>query len=110
MCGRPPRTGRWRRQDRADPPTPGQQEPSRLANRNPVCRRPPDRPCHADVSLEIANSLSERLIKAEIERGNDAHTGLTVHRRHGKAAPSEQPVTMTLGNLAVLFTGNNVNL
>lgn len=82
----------------------------RLANRNPVCRRPPDRPCHADVSLEIANSLSRRLIKAEIERGNDAHTGLTVHRRRGKAAPSEQPVTMTLGNLAVLFTGNNVNL
>lgn len=102
MCGRPPRTGRWRRQDRADPPTPGQQDPA--------CRRPPGRRCHADVSLEIANSLSERLIKAEIERGNDAHTGLTVHRRHGKAAPSEQPVTMTLGNLAVLFTGNNANL
>lgn len=82
----------------------------RLANRNPACRRPPGRPCHADVSLEIANSLSERLIKAEIERGNDAHTGLTVHRRHGKAAPNEQPVTMTLGNLAVLFTRNNANL
>lgn len=50
--------------------------------------------------------LSRWLAEAETERGNDdALVGLVVHKRRGKSAPGEQYVTMRLGDLAALLTG-----
>jgi len=51
-------------------------------------------------------SLSAWVTEAEVERGNDdAAAGVVVHKRHGRAAASEQYVTMTLGDLVVLLGG-----
>lgn len=45
--------------------------------------------------------------EAETERGNDdALAGLIIHKRHGKGKPQDQWVTMTLGDLAAILTGN----
>ena len=51
--------------------------------------------------------LSRWLAEAETERGNDdALAGIVVHKRRGKTAPQEQYVTMRLGDLAALLTGD----
>jgi hypothetical protein len=43
--------------------------------------------------------------EAEIERLNDdAHVGLVIHKRHGKADPGDQLVAMTLRDLVTLLT------
>lgn len=45
--------------------------------------------------------------EAEVERANDgAIVGLVIHKRVGTQKPAEQWVTMTLGELVVLLTGN----
>lgn len=52
-------------------------------------------------------SLGPWATEAEIERGNDdALAGVIVHKRHGKGAPGDQWVTMTLSEFAALLTGN----
>lgn len=49
--------------------------------------------------------LSDWLQQAEIERGNDdATVGLVIHKRHGKADPLDQHVTMTLRDFIALLT------
>lgn len=63
------------------------------------------------VAIEVKNTAKINLAgwaaEAEIERGNlDALCGLTVHKRHGKAAPEDQWVTMTLKDLAALLSGH----
>lgn len=58
--------------------------------------------CKDTARLNLAGWLSE----AEIERGNDdAAAALVVHKRHGKAAPGEQLVTMRLADLVSLLAG-----
>ncbi|MCB0911446.1 MAG: hypothetical protein KDB60_07510 [Propionibacteriaceae bacterium] len=50
--------------------------------------------------------LAEWLAEAETERGNDdATAAVVVHKRHGKAAPGEQLVTMRLVDFVALLTG-----
>lgn len=54
-------------------------------------------------------ALSEWIKEAEIERGNDdALAGIVVHKRTGKGALSmnDQYVTLTLGDLIAIITGN----
>ncbi len=52
-------------------------------------------------------NLSGWLAEAETERGNDdAMAAVVVHKRHGKAAPGEQLVTMRLADLVALLTGS----
>lgn len=63
------------------------------------------------VVIECKNSaqiaLSTWALEAEIERGNDdALVGLVIHKRHGRGAPSEQWVTLTVGELVSLLNGN----
>lgn len=51
-------------------------------------------------------SLGPWANEAETERGNDdAGVGIIAHKRHGKGAPAEQWVTMTLADLVALLTG-----
>ena len=51
-------------------------------------------------------SLAEWVTEAEIERGHDdALVGIVCHKRHGKGAPGQQYVTMTLADLVALLTG-----
>ena len=62
------------------------------------------------VVIECKNTskltLGTWLTEAEIERGNDdAGVAIVAHKRHGKAAAKDQLVTMTLGDLAALLTG-----
>jgi hypothetical protein len=62
------------------------------------------------VVLECKNtakiSLGSWAAEAEVERVNDdALVGLVVHKRHGKASPADQWVTMTLADLTALLTG-----
>jgi hypothetical protein len=57
--------------------------------------------------------LSEWVKEAEAERGNDdALAGLVVHKRTGKGRLSmaDQYVTLTLGDLIALITGNRDHL
>ncbi|MDQ5862055.1 MAG: hypothetical protein M3536_07330 [Actinomycetota bacterium] len=63
------------------------------------------------VVIECKNtakiSLGPWATEAEIERGNDdALAGVVIHKRHGKGAPGEQWVTMTLADFAALLTGS----
>jgi hypothetical protein len=63
------------------------------------------------VVIEAKNtaktSLGTWATEAETERVNDgALIGLTVHKRHGKGAPEDQWVTLTLGELVALLTGS----
>lgn len=56
--------------------------------------------CKNHARLDLAGWL------AEVERGNDdAVAGLVVHKRHGKADPAEQLVTLRLVDLVALLTG-----
>jgi hypothetical protein len=58
--------------------------------------------CKDTARLDLAGWLAE----AETERGNDdAVAALVVHKRHGKADPAEQLVTMRLLDLVALLTG-----
>ncbi|GAA2237532.1 hypothetical protein GCM10010401_07140 [Rarobacter faecitabidus] len=62
------------------------------------------------VVIECKNttrlSLGTWITEAEIERGNDdAGAGLVVHKRHGKASPGDQLVTMTLADFVSLLNG-----
>lgn len=62
------------------------------------------------VVLEVKNTTRTNLggwaAEAETERGNDdALVGVVVHKRHGKAKPGDQWVTMTLADLVALLTG-----
>lgn len=62
--------------------------------------------CKSTARMELSRWLTE----TEVERGNDdALAGLVVHKRRGKAAPAEQLVTMRLGDLAALLTGDRDN-
>jgi hypothetical protein len=63
------------------------------------------------VVIEAKNtaktSLGTWAAEAEVERGNDdALLGVVCHKRHGKGAPADQWVTMTLGELVSLLTGS----
>jgi len=55
--------------------------------------------------LDLAGALTE----AEVERGNDdALAALVIHKRHGKADPAQQLVTLTLRDLAAILTGSRL--
>ena len=63
------------------------------------------------VVIEAKNtaktSLGTWASEAEAERGNDdALVGLVVHKRHGRGAPADQWVTLTVGELVALLTGS----
>ena len=63
--------------------------------------------CKNTSRLEVGPWLTE----AEVERVNDAATvGLVVAKRHGKGAPADQLVLMTLGDLVALLNGNRNHL
>lgn len=58
-----------------------------------------------------AMSLSQWSREAEVQRGNDdAVAGVVAHKRRGRAAPADQWVTMTLGDLVALLTGSRDHL
>lgn len=57
--------------------------------------------CKNVTRLQLSNWITQ----AETERGNDdATTGIVVHKRHGKANPLDQYVTMTLRDFIALLT------
>ena len=59
---------------------------------------------------ETRPDLSGALREAEIERGNDdALAGVVAHKRHGKADPAEQLVTMRLADFAALLAGVRID-
>ena len=63
--------------------------------------------CKNTSRLDVGTWLRE----AEVERGNDdATVGLVVAKRHGKGAPADQLVLMTLGDLVALLTGSRDHL
>ena len=67
-------------------------------------------PWNDRVVIECKNTtrmnLSTWLNEAETERINDnAYIGVVAHKRHGKGAPQDQLVTMTLENFAKLLDG-----
>lgn len=60
------------------------------------------------VAVEVKNTAKVELSKwaseVEVERQNlGALAGIIIHKRHGKAAPGEQWVTMTVDNLVALM-------
>lgn len=56
-------------------------------------------------------SLGTWAAEAEIERGNDdALAGVVAHKRHGKGAPGDQWITLTLADFVALLTGNRDHL
>lgn len=62
------------------------------------------------VVVEVKNcarlELAKWLTEADLERGNDdAVAAMVIHKRHGKAQPADQLVTMTLADLVALITG-----
>ena len=62
------------------------------------------------IAIECKNTAKQALAawakEAETERGNlDALAGITIHKRHGKAQPSDQWVTLTVRDLTALLTG-----
>jgi hypothetical protein len=58
--------------------------------------------CKNTAKINLAGWAAE----AEIERGNDdANAAVIIHKRHGKAAPGDQWVTMTLQDFTALLTG-----
>ncbi len=66
------------------------------------------------IVLECKNTAKLALggwaTEAEVERGNDdALAGLIIHKRHGKGQPQDQWVTLTLGELVALLTGNRTH-
>lgn len=67
------------------------------------------------VVVEVKNTAKLNLAgwAAEVEtaRGNDdAVAGVIAHKRHGKGRAEDQWVTMTLGDLVALLTGNRDHL
>lgn len=67
-------------------------------------------PWNDRVVIECKNTtrmnLSGWINEAETERINDgAYIGVVAHKRHGKGAPAQQLVTMTLENFAKLLDG-----
>lgn len=59
--------------------------------------------CKNTAKINLAGWAAE----VETERGNDdALAGAIVHKRHGNAKPEDQWVTLTLGELAALITGD----
>ncbi|MGJ4076252.1 hypothetical protein ACN4BX_04125 [Corynebacterium macclintockiae] len=67
-------------------------------------------PWNDRVVIECKNTtrmnLGSWLNEAETERINDgAYIGVVAHKRHGKGAPQDQLVTMTLENFAKLLDG-----
>lgn len=63
--------------------------------------------CKNTSRLDVGTWLRE----AEVERGNDdATVGLVVAKRHGKGAPADQLVLMTLGDLVAMLTGSRDHL
>ena len=51
-------------------------------------------------------ALGVWLGEAEIERGNDdAGVAVVAHKRHGKGAPGDQLITMTMRDFVSLLTG-----
>lgn len=66
------------------------------------------------IVLECKNTAKIALggwaTEAEVERGNDdALAGLIIHKRHGKGQPQDQWVTLTVGELVALLTGNRTH-
>jgi len=66
------------------------------------------------IVLECKNTAKLALggwaTEAEVERGNDdALAGLIIHKRHGKGRPEDQWVTLTLGELVALLTGDRTH-
>ena len=63
--------------------------------------------CKNTTALSLGTWASE----TEVERGNDdALAGIIAHKRHGKGAPEDQWITMTLGELVSLLNGNRDHL
>lgn len=63
--------------------------------------------CKNTSRLDIGTWIRE----TETERGNDdALAGIVIAKRHGKAAPADQLVLMTLGDLVALLTGTRHHL
>lgn len=65
------------------------------------------------VVIECKNTTRTDLAgwtrEAHVEAGNDdALVGVVVHKRHGNGKGAEQWVSMTLADLAVLLTGQEV--
>ena len=59
--------------------------------------------CKDHNRLDLAGWWAE----AEAERGNDdAGAALVMHKRRGKSAAADQWVTLTLGELVALISGN----
>ena len=62
------------------------------------------------IVVECKNTTRTNLAgwatEAEVERGNDdAVAGIVIHKRHGRGAPGDQWVTMTLADFASILTG-----
>ncbi len=62
------------------------------------------------VTAECKNTTRTNLAgwikEAHLEAGNDdAAIGIIIHKRHGRGAPGDQWVTMTLDDLIFLLTG-----
>lgn len=56
-------------------------------------------------------ALAAALAEAEAARGNDdALAGIVAMKRHGKAAPEDQLVTMTLADFVAILTGDRDHL
>ncbi|WP_240161565.1 hypothetical protein [Flaviflexus equikiangi] len=67
------------------------------------------------VTVECKNTTRHDLgtwaAEVEIERGNDdGLAGIIAHKRHGKGRAEDQWITMTLGDLVALLTGNRDHL
>lgn len=61
--------------------------------------------CKNVMKMQLGPWLGE----AEVERGNDdALVGVIAHKRHGRGAPGEQLVTMTLASFAAILSGQRV--
>jgi hypothetical protein len=68
------------------------------------------RPIVVECKNTTRLNLGPWLTEAEVERGNaDATVGMVVFKRHGKAAPGDQLVLMTLADLVALLTGGRPN-
>lgn len=62
------------------------------------------------IAVEVKDVVKMNLAgwakEAEIERGNlDALAGVIVHKRHGKADPGDQWVSMTARDFAAIISG-----
>ena len=65
------------------------------------------------IAVEVKNTakveLSKWVAEAEVERQNlGALAGIVIHKRHGKGAPEDQWVTMTVGNFVALMNAREL--